>query len=76
MAEIALEKLTKVYGDGTRAVSELDLEVADGEFVVFVARVDRETRAREGGEIELVVDPKRLHFFAIETGLGIYDGEK
>src|SRR5438552_10170282 len=36
MAEITLEKLTKVYGDGTRAVSELDLEVADGEFVVFV----------------------------------------
>ncbi|MGE5272351.1 MAG: ABC transporter ATP-binding protein [Verrucomicrobiota bacterium] len=36
MAEIALDKLTKVYGDGTRAVSELDLEVADGEFVVFV----------------------------------------
>src|ERR671937_1258470 len=36
MAEIALERLTKVYGDGTRAVSELDLEIADGEFVVLV----------------------------------------
>jgi multiple sugar transport system ATP-binding protein len=36
VAEIALEKLTKVYGDGTRAVSELDLEIADGEFVVLV----------------------------------------
>ena len=36
MAEIQLDKLTKVYGDGTKAVSELDLEVADGEFVVFV----------------------------------------
>src|SRR5881398_2759647 len=36
MAEIALEKLTKVYGDGTRAVAELDLEIADGEFVVLV----------------------------------------
>src|SRR5919206_318106 len=36
MAEIALEKLTKVYGDGTRAVSDLDLEIADGEFVVLV----------------------------------------
>ncbi|MER3409481.1 MAG: ABC transporter ATP-binding protein [Thermoleophilia bacterium] len=36
MAEIQLEKLTKVYPDGTRAVSELDLEVRDGEFVVFV----------------------------------------
>jgi multiple sugar transport system ATP-binding protein len=36
MAEITLEKLTKIYGDGTRAVSELDLEIADGEFVVLV----------------------------------------
>jgi multiple sugar transport system ATP-binding protein len=36
MAEIRLERLTKVYGDGTRAVSELDLEIDDGEFVVLV----------------------------------------
>jgi len=36
MAAITLEKLTKVYGDGTRAVSELDLEIEDGEFVVLV----------------------------------------
>src|SRR6266480_2947354 len=36
MAEIALERLTKVYGDGTRAVSALDLEIADGEFGVLV----------------------------------------
>jgi multiple sugar transport system ATP-binding protein len=36
MAEITLENLTKVYPDGTRAVKSLDLEVGDGEFVVFV----------------------------------------
>ena len=36
MAQIELDKLTKVYGDGTRAVSELDLSIGDGEFVVFV----------------------------------------
>ena len=36
MAEIRLERLTKVYPDGTRAVSELDLEIADGEFIVLV----------------------------------------
>jgi multiple sugar transport system ATP-binding protein len=36
MAEIRLEQLTKVYPDGTRAVSELDLEIADGEFIVLV----------------------------------------
>ncbi|MBA2384871.1 MAG: sn-glycerol-3-phosphate ABC transporter ATP-binding protein UgpC [Actinobacteria bacterium] len=36
MAEIQLQKLTKIYGDGTRAVSALDLDIADGEFVVLV----------------------------------------
>src|SRR5881275_1283408 len=36
MAAIELERLTKVYADGTRAVHELDLSIADGEFVVFV----------------------------------------
>jgi len=36
VAAIGLERLTKVYSDGTRAVRELDLEVDDGEFVVFV----------------------------------------
>jgi multiple sugar transport system ATP-binding protein len=36
MAEIALEKLTKVYPDGTEAVSDLELDISDGEFVVFV----------------------------------------
>jgi multiple sugar transport system ATP-binding protein len=36
VAPIELERLTKVYADGTRAVRELDLDVDDGEFVVFV----------------------------------------
>jgi multiple sugar transport system ATP-binding protein len=36
MAEIRLEQLTKVYPDGTKAVSELNLEIADGEFIVLV----------------------------------------
>jgi multiple sugar transport system ATP-binding protein len=36
VAPIELDKLTKVYGDGTKAVSELDLSIGDGEFVVFV----------------------------------------
>jgi multiple sugar transport system ATP-binding protein len=39
---------------------------------LFVARLDRGTRAREGERIELVVDPDRLHFFDTETGEGIY----
>jgi multiple sugar transport system ATP-binding protein len=36
MAEVELDRLTKVYPDGTKAVSELELEIADGELVVMV----------------------------------------
>jgi multiple sugar transport system ATP-binding protein len=36
MATVTLEKLTKVYANGTTAVSGLDLDVADGEFMVLV----------------------------------------
>jgi len=36
MAGITLDRVSKVYGDGTRAVKELDLEIGDGEFVVLV----------------------------------------
>jgi multiple sugar transport system ATP-binding protein len=36
VAEIGLAELEKVYPDGTRAVEKLDLEIGDGEFVVFV----------------------------------------
>ncbi len=36
MATVTLEQLTKVYPNGTTAVSGLDLEVADGEFMVLV----------------------------------------
>src|SRR5581483_833583 len=36
MAAIELDRLTKIYADGTRAVEAVDLEVEDGELVVFV----------------------------------------
>jgi multiple sugar transport system ATP-binding protein len=36
IAEITLEDVAKVYDDGTRAVSDMDLDIGDGEFMVFV----------------------------------------
>jgi len=36
VAGITLENLTKVYPDGTEALTGLDLDIGDGEFVVFV----------------------------------------
>jgi multiple sugar transport system ATP-binding protein len=36
MAGVSFEGVTKTYADGTTAVSDLDLEVRDGEFMVLV----------------------------------------
>jgi multiple sugar transport system ATP-binding protein len=36
MAEVVLEGVGKVYLDGTRAVTDLNLRIADGEFLVLV----------------------------------------
>jgi ABC-type sugar transport system ATPase subunit len=36
MAAIRFDGVTKIYGDGTRAVDELDLAIEEGEFMVFV----------------------------------------
>jgi multiple sugar transport system ATP-binding protein len=36
MAEVILEQIGKVFPDGTRAVSGIDLKIGDGEFMVLV----------------------------------------
>ncbi|AUI63645.1 ABC transporter ATP-binding protein [Amycolatopsis sp. BJA-103] len=36
MAEIVLEKVSKKYPDGALAVSEVDMTIADGEFIILV----------------------------------------
>jgi multiple sugar transport system ATP-binding protein len=76
------------FGSGGRPVRGKDVAAAIGEEAIeatqeqtkgkgslFVARVGRTSRAREGDKIELLVTTRRLHFFDPETGLGIYDGE-
>jgi multiple sugar transport system ATP-binding protein len=73
------------FGVGAPAVRGEDVRAAVGEEAVeataeqakkhgslFVARLGRETRTREGEQIELFATPQRLHFFDPETGRGIY----
>src|ERR671929_281486 len=36
MAEVVFDGVSKVYADGTRAVTELSLDIGDGEFMVLV----------------------------------------
>jgi multiple sugar transport system ATP-binding protein len=56
---------------GAEAV-EATAEQARKQGSLFVARLGRGTRLREGDRIDLLVTPDRLHFFEIETGKGIY----
>jgi multiple sugar transport system ATP-binding protein len=73
------------FGVGGPAVRSEDVAAAMGEEALeatmeqarkkgslWVGRLDRESRAREGDRVELVVSTKRLHFFDPETGRGIY----
>ena len=36
MAEVTMEDVTKVYGEDVVAVKDMNLDILDGEFVVFV----------------------------------------
>jgi multiple sugar transport system ATP-binding protein len=36
VAEVTFDKVSKVFADGTKAVSDLDLDIVDGEFMVLV----------------------------------------
>ena len=36
MAQVAFERVSKIYPDGTRAVNDINLEINDGEFMVLV----------------------------------------
>jgi multiple sugar transport system ATP-binding protein len=75
------------FGAGGRPVRGEDVAAAIGEEAIeateqqtkgkgslFVARVGRQSTAREGDRVELLVTTNRLHFFDPETGRGIYDG--
>jgi multiple sugar transport system ATP-binding protein len=74
------------FGSGGKPVRGEDVAAAIGEEAIeateqqtkgkgslFVARVDRESRAREGEQLNLLVTTSRLHFFDPETGYGVYD---
>jgi len=76
------------FGSGGRPVRGEDVAAAIGEEAIeatepqtkgkgslFVARVGRESRAREGEQLELLVNTSRLHFFDPDTGYGIYDSD-
>jgi multiple sugar transport system ATP-binding protein len=75
------------FAAGGRPVGSEDVKAAVGEEAVeaeeaqaqrhghlFVARLDRETHAKENEQIELAIEARRMHFFDPDSGEAIYDG--
>jgi multiple sugar transport system ATP-binding protein len=58
MAEVAFDGVSKVFKDGTRAVDELSLDIADGEFMVLVgpSGCGKTTALRMVGGLEEITD--------------------
>jgi multiple sugar transport system ATP-binding protein len=70
---VQTEELREIVGDEALEAAEEQTHHHGG---AWTARVDRRTLAREGDEIELTASTARLHFFDIETGAGIYGGDR
>ena len=62
MAEVVFRNVSKTYPDGTRAVNQLDLEIGDGELMVFVgpSGCGKTTALRMVGGLEDISDGEIL----------------
>jgi multiple sugar transport system ATP-binding protein len=66
-----MRELAKDVGD-ERVVAQLEEGAAST--AGFVGRFGARSRVKIGDQIEVAVDSRALHFFDLETGLGIYNG--
>src|SRR3712207_2826386 len=62
MASITFDRITKRYPDGTQAVTDLDLDVRDGEFLVLVgpSGCGKTTALRMAAGLEEISDGRLL----------------
>jgi multiple sugar transport system ATP-binding protein len=70
---VQTEELREIVGDEALEAAEEQMHHRGG---AWTARVDRRTLSREGDEIELAVSTGALHFFDLDTGAGIYGGDR
>jgi multiple sugar transport system ATP-binding protein len=68
-AAVRTDEVAAAVGEDAAQVAEVE---AGAKGNVWVARLDRDTRAAEGQKLELAIDTGRLHFFDPQTGEGIY----
>jgi multiple sugar transport system ATP-binding protein len=72
-APMVLTEVTKELVEEDASFVHTDLRDASGkESSTFVAQLDPRTGAAARAPIELVVDTIRMHFFDVDSGLGIY----
>jgi multiple sugar transport system ATP-binding protein len=72
MAQVAFNNVSKVYGDGTRAVNALDLQIEDGEFMVFVgpSGCGKTSALRMVGGLEAISDGELMIGERVANDLG------
>jgi multiple sugar transport system ATP-binding protein len=68
---VLTEEVREVAGDvDAAALEQLETEARQRR-TVLIARLDVQTRPSAGENIEINLDPRRLHFFDLENGLAI-----
>jgi multiple sugar transport system ATP-binding protein len=63
-----VKELAEDVGDAERA----EAHARDSSTAIVVGRFGARSRVRPGEEVDVAVDTRQLHFFDVDTGLGIY----
>jgi multiple sugar transport system ATP-binding protein len=66
------QELARDVGD---TQSDMGVPAPEGKAII-VGRFGARSRVKEGDEVTVAVDTRALHFFDVETGEGIYDGNE
>ena len=74
MAEVVLDKVNKQYDNGFHAVQDLDLDIADGEFLVMVAGLEDITSGtmRIGDRVVNTLSPKDRDIAMVFQSYALY----
>jgi multiple sugar transport system ATP-binding protein len=69
---VLTEEVREVAGDVDAAALALLESEARERRTVIIGRFETQTRFSQGSEVEVSINAQKLHFFDLETGLGIY----
>jgi multiple sugar transport system ATP-binding protein len=70
---VATQEVLEVAADEDLAVLEQLQSEARERRTLLVGRFETQERIAPGSELDVYFDPRKLHFFDLESGLGIYD---